>query len=306
MSFKSTDPLNDEGLALYVAATSGDAGSEQLRQFADWAAANPRRQQWIERLRRHDGTARALRGVFADEIRALRRRRMIRRRMWLLTVCAVSLAALVVSTGDRTRAVPPGPPETFVLTDGSTVVVAGGGAVEIPLAPWTRSVRLLRGEALFSVVHKDDAPFTVRCGAAEIQDIGTRFLVRADGAATSVAVFEGSVRLSAPAAVQVLGAGQAAAARAEGIVQLPTEDENEATAWRRGRMVFRDVPLSVAVQRLSAAWGQPVRLGAAQLADLHVSGDFLLDDRAALLRGLSLTLPLSVRQGDDGIDLTPR
>lgn len=295
----------EEVLTCYVAATSGDAGPDAVREFAAWVAADPERERVLRGLRLDDGETRALRAVFGDEIRQLRQTR--RRRRWVVALaCAAMVAGLVVGLGWRTLEVPPGQGESFALADGSAVAVAGGGAVQVPLAPWRRSARLLRGEALFTVTHDDDAAFTVRCGDAVIEDIGTRFVVRADGGGTSVAVFEGSVRVSSGLSDRVLDAGQAVAARPDGIVTLPAETEADATAWRQGRMVLRDVALPVAAHRLSVAWGRPVRLGAPALESLRVSGSFRLDDQAGVLRGLSLTLPLTVRQGADGITLLPR
>ncbi|MGE5518055.1 MAG: FecR family protein [Bacteroidota bacterium] len=300
------DRKAEEVLAGYVAVTSGDAGPDAVREFAAWIAADPERERILRDLRLDDDETRALRVFFGDEIRQLRQTRRHRRRWVAALACAATVAGLVIGLGWRTHEVPPGQSQSIALADGSTMVVAGGGAVRVPLAPWRRTARLLRGEALFSVTHDDDAVFTVRCGDAVVEDIGTRFVVRADGGGPSVAVFEGSVRVSTGLAERVLDAGQAVAARPDGIVALPGETEADATAWRQGRMVLRDVPLPVAAHRLSTAWGRPVRLGAPALDSLRVSGSFRLDDQAGVLRGLSLTLPVTIRQSADGIDLLPR
>lgn len=306
MTSKAADRVEDEVLARYVAATSGDAGPEALRAFDAWVAAEPERQRAASQLHLDAGETVALRGLFMTEIARLRRRRVRRRRSRIAALCAAAMALLVVTAGTRTSEVPPGSAKSITLADGSTALVAGGGALEIPLAPWARSVRLLRGEALFTVAHDAERPFLVRCGDAEIQDIGTRFVVRADGAATSVAVFEGAVQLGIPGDERLLDAGQAAVALPSAIVTAPAETEADATAWKSGRMVFRDLPLEVAAIRLSTAWGRPVRVNDAKVASLQVSGDFRLDDPAAVLRGLSLTLPVAVRESRTGIDLLPR
>ncbi|HLO75123.1 MAG TPA: FecR domain-containing protein, partial [Magnetospirillum sp.] len=207
----------------------------------------------------------------------------------------------------HTREVPPGMAETITLADGSTMILSGGGAAEIPFAPWARRVRLVRGEALFTVVHHDDIPFAVECGTAEVVDVGTRFVVHADATGPSVAVFEGVVHLNAGSSgSQFLKAGQAAAVLPSGIVPQPAENEADATAWRTGVVVFHNTPLSVAAHRLATAWGRPVTITQPALADLRVSGRFRLEDQAGLLRALSLALPISVRYGASGIDFLPR
>ena len=53
--------------------------------------------------------------------------------------------------------------------------------------------RLESGEAMFHVVHRDEAPFVVETGDARLVDLGTAFNVIRRARATSVAVSEGIV-----------------------------------------------------------------------------------------------------------------
>ncbi|HLO75390.1 MAG TPA: hypothetical protein VK196_02915, partial [Magnetospirillum sp.] len=95
----TNEELRNEVLARYVAATSGDAGAEVAREFDAWLAADPRRRQVAEALRLPEDDTRALRVLFADEIRTLRRRRVRRRGAWLGVACAVAAAIAVIVGG---------------------------------------------------------------------------------------------------------------------------------------------------------------------------------------------------------------
>src|SRR3546814_8843655 len=73
--------------------------------------------------------------------------------------------------------------------------------------------RLERGEAMFHVVHKDDDPFVVEAGSAQLVNLGTAFnVVRAKGR-TVVAVSEGIVAYNPKGANIRMTAGQGLEAR---------------------------------------------------------------------------------------------
>ncbi|MBL7395987.1 FecR domain-containing protein, partial [Escherichia coli] len=65
-------------------------------------------------------------------------------------------------------------------------------------------VRLLRGEAAFTVAPNPNRPFTVEAGGGSTTALGTRFIVRRDGVQTRVSVTEHAVRVASnPASVVV-------------------------------------------------------------------------------------------------------
>lgn len=124
-----------------------------------------------------------------------------------------------------------------------------------------------------------------------------------------MAVFEGKVEIgSRTGHHMVLVPGQAARASAQGIANLAMPDEGEATAWRQGRLVFRDTPLDQVALRLSRYRQQPVILGAANLSGLKVSGSFRLDDTEGALKALEVALPVRIsdRNGTAMIEPLPR
>ncbi len=161
------------------------------------------------------------------------------------------------------------------LADGSTVHLNTDSQIAVRLSDTARNVRLLRGEALFSVEHDAKRPFLVRSDEAVIQAIGTRFDVYRRPQGTRVAVIEGLVKISASAepvpafplqhsdprptdqtppsssmaingrpaakADRLLGAGEAADVSVDGQVQhRGTVDAVKVVAWSQRRLVFEN------------------------------------------------------------------
>lgn len=241
-----------------------------------------------------------LRPYFADDIAAIRRsagrRRIIRR---LGAVCAVlCLVGLGASFGETSVVAEGGRPRSVALPDGSRVDLDAGAAISLPLLPWRRDVRMVMGDALFDIVHDPARPFRVRMGGTTLTDLGTRFLVRAARQDAMVAVFDGRVGLSGPGdAATVLDAGSAARVTATGIAAAPMPNEDETTAWRHGRLIFRDTPLSQVASRLSRYHSTPVETEKGTAA-LRVSGTFRIDDPEGALHTLERALPIRVQDLD--------
>ena len=86
----------------------------------------------------------------------------------------------------------PGQHETVSLPDGSQIRLNGGTMIELDHNK-PRYARLDRGEALFTITHDDDDPFTVDAGNIRLVDAGTEFNVVKADAIIDVAVSNGLV-----------------------------------------------------------------------------------------------------------------
>jgi transmembrane sensor len=251
----------------------------------------------------------ALRSAYAGEIEALKRRGRQRRAVRLASAGLLA-AALAVAAGAAQfgwRDISAGTAPMVVAAAGSRIHLDAGAAVRLPLAPWRREARLLEGDAVFDVVHDESAPFVVVVGRTRLTDLGTRFMVRTSDSVTRVAVFEGLVEVEPPSGpAGRLAAGEAAAVTAGGVASVPAPDEAEATAWRQGRLVFRDAPLSEVAERISRYRQRPVRVGHPAAAGLKVSGSFRLDDLDGALRTLEHALPVALRDEGEATLLMPR
>ncbi|MBK9519610.1 MAG: FecR domain-containing protein [Anaeromyxobacter sp.] len=171
------------------------------------------------------------------------------------------------------------------LADGSLVELDTGTALLVRTSPNLRQVVLEHGQASFTVTHDAERPFEVVAGGGRIVDLGTRFLVRADGAQVAVTVAEGLVEVTAPD-------GQRAALRPgqrlrygpsgqEGGVE--PADAEAAGAWRHGRLIFEDRPVSWLFAELERYHPITFEVPDPGLAATRLSGRFELRDVGAVL-----------------------
>jgi transmembrane sensor len=95
-------------------------------------------------------------------------------------------SAPVIATGYEKR----------VLDDGSVVELNRGASVAVTYSAAERRVRLLSGEAHFTVAKNPARPFIVSAAGVETRAVGTAFHVRLDPAAVEVLVTAGKVAVS--------------------------------------------------------------------------------------------------------------
>jgi len=102
--------------------------------------------------------------------------------------------SLLASNGLYTTAV--GEQKTALLADGSAILLNTNTRVEVNFSKGYRDVRLLQGEAEFTVAKNPDAPFRVYVGKERVQAIGTAFTVYLKDSEVEVTVTEGQVALA--------------------------------------------------------------------------------------------------------------
>ena len=83
-----------------------------------------------------------------------------------------------------------------VLTDGSVVELNTQTEIEIELGSGSREVRLLNGEALFTVAADPQRPFMVLSDQARVQVLGTEFNIYQKPGQVTVSVLDGLVAVS--------------------------------------------------------------------------------------------------------------
>ncbi|GFE77759.1 FecR family protein [Novosphingobium sp. TCA1] len=167
------------------------------------------------------------------------------------------------------------------LADGSLAVINSGSELHVAFSDRSRDVQLTKGEAWFQVAKMPDRPFTVTAGSVNVQAVGTAFSVRRRSEATEVVVTEGTVKVwstqapegtfvTAGHSVRINDAGVAVAA-------LDGEAAERQLAWRDGRIVFEDVPLSQAAAEFNGYHNQQIAVDPS-FADKRVVGSFQTDD----------------------------
>lgn len=262
------DPALLDAAALWVARTR-DASFRDWDAFTVWLEADPRHNDAYEAaLDAHDmvGTLAAPREAAVPETAATDRVTAGRRRWhpgWLTAAAAALVGAVAVPSflprHDRYEiATAAGEQRSVRLADGTQIALNGDTRVLLDRAN-PRSAVLGHGEASFSVVHDMANPFVVTSGGTRIEDVGTTFNVLRGTNATDVAVAEGSVLYDPDGAkVKLVAGGTLHDPDGTGVVEVAQVDPATIGAWRKGRLSYRNTPLSVVAADLTRATGQRV------------------------------------------------
>jgi transmembrane sensor len=176
-------------------------------------------------------------------------------------------------------------------------------------------VRLVGGEAQFSVTKDADRPFVVEAGGVAVQALGTVFAVRLDAAAVDVVVTEGKVRVehpavagqaqAAPADAPIVAASQraivslAAEAPEPHVIALTPEQIKEALAWQAPRFQFYETPLAEAVREFNRQNSHQLVLGDPAVGALRIGGTFRADNVEGFVSLLQLTLGIRAERRSD-------
>jgi len=231
-------------------------------------------------------------------------------RQWLRGAIAACLALIIIGgvndwpTRLRADAITAtGERREVKLADGSIVQLNTGSAITVDLSGNRRLIHLLKGEAAFTVAADAKRPFTVEAGNGGTTALGTRFIVRREGADTAVTVTEHSVRVAWPteAGTQsvVVHEGQAMRYGADGSVDPHAVDVDAAGAWMRGRLVFVDRPLAEVVAELNRYHSGYIRVVGDEIAQRRFSGVFPVDDPMGALETIQHSLGIgSIRITD--------
>lgn len=190
-----------------------------------------------------------------------------------------------------------GQSKSLLLEDGSRVRLNTATAMNVHYNLSLRELQLLSGELLIETARDAQArPFVVHTGEGSIRALGTRFIVRSEGAQTRVCVLEHAVevRSAAGATTVRVEAGQQLSFTQNEVGSVQTASPN-ADAWTRGMLVVNDWRLEDLILELQRY--RPGHLGCQpEVATLRISGAFHLDNIDTILENLSSTLPVRIRQ----------
>jgi transmembrane sensor len=159
----------------------------------------------------------------------------------------------------------------ITLPDGSHVTLAPESRMTYTASEGRgpRTVALF-GRAYFEVIHNADRPFSVRTGATETDDVGTRFLVEAypGDAQIHVVVADGEVAIrpdsSAASAVVHLTGGETAVVESGQLLSKTHDaDALDSASWAQGAYRLRDASLSRVVRELSRWYNLDVHVDSA-------------------------------------------
>ncbi len=249
----------------------------------------------------------------------LGRRRQVRTpwRRWSAAAAPVA-AALVVGVlligpildgRTITYATAPGETREVTLRDGTTIALNGGSRLTVRQTRRARMVEMGQAEAAFDVAHDPSRPFLITVGESRVRVIGTAFNIRRDATSTRVSVSRGIVQVTdlqdASHAVQLTVGETVARDDATNRPIVSRDDTDAAQAWRQGRLIYRDRPLSEVAIDLSRAFAVPVTVSG-EAASLRFTGVLVLGDEDRVVARLEGFLPVTAYRTASGIELKAR
>ena len=214
------------------------------------------------------------------------------------------------------------------LSDGSEVELNAGALLEEHYTAGERRVRLVRGEAHFTVTRNPGRPFLVEANGIAVRAIGTAFDIRIERETIAVLVTEGKVQV-APSTETVPGdrtppsgkipptymvAGQrsvvpvrwAASPEIPLVVETLTPQQVDlALAWQSARLVFDSIPLAEAAERFNRHLvGKPgaprLLIGDARAGAVLVSGRVRADNLESFVEVLESSFDIKAERGVAG------
>lgn len=187
------------------------------------------------------------------------------------------------------------------LDDGTAIRLDTNTKVTVAFGGGERRVQLAHGQAFFDVAHDPSRPFIVDAGPMRVRAVGTRFDVRREGEEAKVTLVEGIVQVHGsgadPSAWTLKPGEQVSLGRTPAHI---TADVAAATSWTSGRVIFRGLPLSQAIDEINRYSPHKIRLEAQAVADVPVTGSFETGDVDAFVSAVSDLHGLRAKRAADG------
>ncbi|MFJ4143191.1 FecR family protein [Pseudomonas sp. NPDC089734] len=205
--------------------------------------------------------------------------------------------------------------DTYEAQDATRVVtMADGSRVELNLGTQLtyanykdrRSVTLSKGEAFFEVSHDSTHPFVVSAGQGSVRVTGTRFNVWMYQEQVRVMLVEGSVQVTSdrtlPGTGYPLAPGMQASYKPGDSQPRISETRagDTSLAWRNGKLIFNDMPLSQALPLINRYLPTPILLADNATGTIRLGGSYNTRDMSSLLASLPKVLPVFITQNQEG------
>jgi transmembrane sensor len=206
----------------------------------------------------------------------------------------------------RTFATAKGQHQRVTLADGSVIDLNAETRLTATMSGSERRITLAEGEAVFDVTSDKTRPFTVDTAQGAVRVVGTQFDVRSRDGELTVTVARGKVAVRSatadpstdpvfltPGMQLSLGGG-----KTEAVAHV---DPQATFAWREGRLVYRDQPLTAVVADLNRQFPEQIAIGDPALDKIRITGVIVLDNPQAVTSRLALLLPIKAISSDRGL-----
>ncbi|MBS7779880.1 FecR domain-containing protein [Acidovorax sp. CCYZU-2555] len=283
---------------------SGTAGEDDTRRWRLWREADPINERAWRRIEHLSAGLRQLHPGAARQALApphAGRRRALRTLLWAGAAGTVGWTSLRSPKGrelladERTAT---GERREVMLPDGTRVLLDTASAVDVRFDSAERLLLLRAGQILVTSGHPhgESRPLIVQSAQGRARALGTRFSVRQEEGATTVAVTEGAVEFAGRGGVsRVLAAGEWARLGPAGFDAQPRAlDEETALAWTRGQILADGMRLDAFLAELGRYRPGLLQCDPA-VGALRISGVFPVADTDTVLATLPLSLPVQVR-----------
>ncbi len=192
----------------------------------------------------------------------------------------------------------------FYLPDGSTGWLNGGSYLEFPTQFIGKSREvLLRGEAYFDVVTNARKPFVVKGEHSDVTAYGTSFNVEAypEDPDTRITLSSGHVRISAiidgkasnpidlkPGEMYIYYPDRK-------LYQIDKVDVSEVTAWKEGRLAFRDESFDNVVRKINRWYNVDLMIMDESLKTYSYQATFVDETLDEVLKLLKYSAPIKYK-----------
>jgi len=294
---KSTPSLSktqDQALAWFARLQDSKVSQRDLAEFADWLAASPAHQTAYDKVAQlwQSPALNAALSQYAA-IPLPPRQQRLRPQRWAAAACIVLASGWLASASgfiERWQAdavTATGEQRRIVLSDGSAVTLKTDTVLAFNTTAERRGVKILSGEAYFEVQPDKTRPFIVETKQGTARVVGTRFSVKT-GDATQVDVESGIVVCAGQEGdSRQLTAGQHVSIASQGVAAVADINIGRAFAWLNGRLIFQDQPLAEVIAELDRYHPGAIVITDAKLAQTRVTGNYKLEDTAAIIRALA-------------------
>ena len=217
-----------------------------------------------------------------------------------------------------------GEQRSIALEDGTRVSLNTSTRVRVEFQAGRRRVDVVAGEALFEVAKDPTRPFVVHAAGSDVVALGTSFVVRVnegdrrDALAVTLLAGRVSVQPTKDSPVQFGAVGLTAGDRVRiargsqkpeegrGRASVDRPSIDQATAWKRGEIVFDGSTLAEAVGEINRySRSSIVLLGGPAVEERKVSGTFKTADIAGFAHAAAELHGLTLKQRNGDWELSP-
>ncbi|MFK7906841.1 MAG: FecR family protein [Chitinophagales bacterium] len=198
-----------------------------------------------------------------------------------------------------------GQTQKIVLPDSSQVVLNANSTLRFSKENWSKFYRRnvwLEGEAYFEVTHNKKSPFAVITDNGTIHVLGTSFNVSNRKENFNVTLIEGKATLSSPTkSIPIdLKIGEQVIVVNNAIIQKVEADVDLITAWRSGKLIFKNATIESIINRLQNEYGWTISVKNDALLERKVNATILKNNPELLLEALTEIYELDIRKVSEG------